>query len=828
VKKTLLLIRLRLARLWYVMLAVSAVGTAAGYAWWHFDVLDMSGDELASYDDGLKRFNNQWWFPWGQRSKSKDIVLVAIDDKSFGDISAFGPWRDRYGSWPYDRIIWADVISYLSEAGAKVVVMDFTMSENKADITGDQKLGEAIAKAKMPVITGFNALAQVPALPKVETPTNRIHKPQEAPPPEPEKKEEAGGGEEEFGEFPSEPTPEEAAKAKAEELEKLRAAAAPAFAFPVEFEGGLEPTTFKAAKNVGLPDGGLATAEDVKRDAGLVMVEFPRYPEPAIAQIIEPISGFGAVEVEEDEDGYMRQTHFVYTDGINNYVTLSTAVMADYWGADKLVVSPKQLRFGDHVVRVNPDGSARINYGGTLQSRFDTVPLSDVLRYRAAKPGELVNGEDMHALGVSKFKDKIVFIGAIAQGAGDQKPTPFAALEAGVVKQMTEVDNMLNDAFILEAPEWASILLAFFVALFSVALVMVAQSFITDVGAPIFLTFAFFVITGGFITFTNIHILSAMPGMAGTLAALCATAYNRFLASKDREFLKEAFSSYLDPDVLDQIVEGRKLPPLDGDEREITAFFSDIRGFSTFTEQLKGEPRKLMKLLHDYLSAVTPVLKEHGACIDKYIGDAVVALFGAPHHDPEHPLKACRAALAVQATVAELRREFAKAGLPDVYTRVGLNTDVMLVGNMGSRSRPLNYTAIGDGMNLAARLEGTNKAYETLILIGPKTADAVKGKMVTRELDSIRVAGKTEAIAVYELVGEEGKVAPAKLKVLDLYAKALELYRHRRFADSLRTLKEAYDLDNSDGPTKVLAGKCNQFMQAPPPADWDGVTQLEK
>lgn len=824
-KKALLLIRLRLARLWYVMIGVSAIGTAAGYAWWHFDVLDMSGDELAAYDDGLKRFNNQWWFPWGQRGKSPEQVLLAVDGETFKDIDSFPPWQNRYGSWPYDRIIWADIIDYLSGTGAKVIVLDLLLTENKPDPTGDQKLGEAIARSKVPVVIGFHTEAGAAKLPKVEQPVNKLHQPKPPPEPAPEKKEE-GGGEEEFGgEFPTEPTEEEARMARAEEQAKLRERAAPQYAFPIDFEGGLEATPFEPLNAPGLADGGIASLEDVKRDAGIVGIEVPQYPVPAMAQLIDNAAGFGLVDPEVDEDGKMRTTRFAYTDGINNYTTLSTAVMADYWGADKITLSPGKLQIGSHSVRINKDGTARINYGGTLEDRFTKVSLPAALRYRSAVANKDERGI---AEGEALFKDKIVFIGVIAAGAGDEKPTPFKGLDPGVVKHMAQVDNLLHDSFILEAPEWASLLLALVVALISVALVMVAQSFITDVGAPIFLTFAFFVITGGFITFTNIHILSAMPGMAGTLAALCATAYNRFLASKDREFLKEAFSSYLDPDVLDQIVEGRKLPPLDGDEREITAFFSDIRGFSTFTEQLKGEPRKLMKLLHDYLSAVTPVLKEHGACIDKYIGDAVVALFGAPHNDPEHPLKACRAALAVQATVAELRKEFAKAGLPDVYTRVGLNTDVMLVGNMGSRSRPLNYTAIGDGMNLAARLEGTNKAYETLILIGPKTADAVKGKMVTRELDSIRVAGKTEAIAVYELVGEEGQVAPQKLKVLDLYAKALELYRHRRFADSLRTLKEAYDLDNTDGPTKVLAGKCNQFMQAPPPADWDGVTQLEK
>jgi adenylate cyclase len=205
-----------------------------------------------------------------------------------------------------------------------------------------------------------------------------------------------------------------------------------------------------------------------------------------------------------------------------------------------------------------------------------------------------------------------------------------------------------------------------------------------------------------------------------------------------------------------------------------------------------------------------------------------VALFGAPAKLPDHALRACRAALGVQDVIAKLRVEFAKLGFPDVYTRVGLNTDVMLVGNMGSRSRPINYTAIGDGMNLAARLEGANKAYETLIMIGPKTYEAVKGHFVCRELDAIRVAGKHEAVTVYELIGTEEQISPKKRQVLDLYSKALELYRHKRFADSLKTLKDAYDIDRNDGPVKVLAAKCNQFMQHPPPAEWDGVTQLEK
>ena len=151
----------------------------------------------------------------------------------------------------------------------------------------------------------------------------------------------------------------------------------------------------------------------------------------------------------------------------------------------------------------------------------------------------------------------------------------------------------------------------------------------------------------------------------------------------------------------------------------------------------------------------------------------------------------------------------------------------MFVGNIGS-DQLFDYTALGDGMNLASRLEGANKVFETLILIGPKTLAAVKEHIDARELDPVRVAGKHEPIAVYELIAMKGQVGPESLLVLEHYAKALELYRFRRFSEALKVLKEAYDLDRTDGPVRVLAAKCSRFMQHPPPDDWDTVSQLEK
>ena len=851
---SLLLIRLRIVRLWKVMVLISAVGTAIGWGWWHFDFLEMSDDERGAYDDGLKKFTNKWWFPWGQKPVSDDLVLVAVDEDTFVDVAAFPGWRDRYGSWPYDRIIWADVVDYLSEAGATLVVMDFTLSEPKADRTGDDKFGETVARVRVPTIIGFGTKQLAAPLKKV-TAENRFH--QAAPPPEPEpevvpaeapepdpappppknlkgkkgkalKKKPAPAPPppaEEFpgsaDEFPTEADPLAEAKQLAEAAEQLRDRAAQAYAFPVIYRD-VEATTFPTTTALQLADGGVPTGADVQHQADLVTAELPQRPLPVMAQLVDSAAGFGAVEPEFDDDGKMRMTHFAYSDGQNDYLTLSAAAAADFFGAQSVTVQPKTIFFGTHQVRIDDDGSARINYGGKMNDRFHTVSLSDVLRYRGATDPTL------KAEGAKRFAGKVVFIGATAAGTGDdQKSTPFNSNEPGVVKQMATFDNIVHDRFITEAPMWASLLLAFSVALFSVTLVMVAQSVVTDIGAPVFLYFAFFVITGSFISVTNVHILSAMPGMAGTLAAVAATAFNRFFANKDRDFMRSAFSAYMEEGLVEQMVEGHKLPQLDGEELEVTAFFSDIKGFSTFSEVLKDEPKRLMALLNRYLSTVTPVVKAEGACIDKYIGDAVVALFGAPVSHPDHALRACRAALKVQIAVGELRKKFAEEGLPDVYTRIGLNTDKMLVGNIGSDDL-LDYTALGDGMNLAARLEGTNKAYETLILIGPKTYDAVKTQMVCRELDTIRVAGKHNAIAVYELVGVAGQVHAHKRELLELYAKGLEQYRAQRFAEALITLKSAHDLDRFDGPTKVLAAKCNQFMQHPPPPGWDTVTQLEK
>ncbi len=318
-----------------------------------------------------------------------------------------------------------------------------------------------------------------------------------------------------------------------------------------------------------------------------------------------------------------------------------------------------------------------------------------------------------------------------------------------------------------------------------------------------------------------------MPSFAGGLASILGTTWERLFANRERDKLKERFAFFMEPAIVELMAEAKDLPSLEGREINITAFFSDIKGFSSFSEKFAADPAGLMRLLNRYLTAVTPMLTQNGGCIDKYVGDAVVGLFGAPTAYPDHALRACKAALDVQKRLVELRTEFKKEGLPDVYTRIGLNTDTMIVGNIGSEQL-MDYTAIGDGMNLAARLEGANKVYGSLILIGENTYREVHRFVVTREIDMVRVAGKENPSRIYELLGMNGTVSKPVIDTIQFYSVALTAYRERRFADAIRALEKALACMPDDGPSLMLKQKCEAFITSPPPPTWDGVSQLEK
>jgi adenylate cyclase len=248
--------------------------------------------------------------------------------------------------------------------------------------------------------------------------------------------------------------------------------------------------------------------------------------------------------------------------------------------------------------------------------------------------------------------------------------------------------------------------------------------------------------------------------------------------------------------------------------------FSDIRGFTTISE--KEDPNVLVAQLAEYLEALTTIIeKEYDGTVDKYIGDAIMAIWGAPIPFEDHAEKACRAALACQRKLAELNHRWRSEGRPEFYTRVGVNTGPMMVGNIGSDVR-LSYTVIGDAVNLGSRLEAINKEYGTTIIVGEGTWKVVQGKFEGRLIDYVAVKGKGQGVAIYELCDDTGyDTERIRARNRDFTA-AVEQYRERRFEEALTTFERIAE-EFGDDAARLYVTRCQHFIAHPPPADWDGV-----
>ncbi|MFM7344651.1 MAG: adenylate/guanylate cyclase domain-containing protein [Tagaea sp.] len=309
-----------------------------------------------------------------------------------------------------------------------------------------------------------------------------------------------------------------------------------------------------------------------------------------------------------------------------------------------------------------------------------------------------------------------------------------------------------------------------------------------------------------------------LDGLAASVAAAALTMGWRFaVADKDKRFLRQSFALYLAPAVIDKMVAGDKPPQLGGEEREITVLFSDVAGFTALSEGLT--PCELVTTMNVYLSAMTDIIEAHGGFVDKYIGDAIVAVFGAPVDDPDHARHAVQAALACQAKLAALNADPAQPFRgKKLGARIGLNTGRALVGNMGS-ARRFNYTVMGDTVNLASRLEGANKYFGSAIMVSDATRRAAgEDGFVWRELDRVKVKGRAAPVGIHEPLPAE------KTELAKPYAEALSRHRARDFVGA----KAVLDIQAKNDPAAAsFLARVEECLADPPGADWEAVTELE-
>jgi adenylate cyclase len=311
------------------------------------------------------------------------------------------------------------------------------------------------------------------------------------------------------------------------------------------------------------------------------------------------------------------------------------------------------------------------------------------------------------------------------------------------------------------------------------------------------------------------------PSLAGIASMAAIVAYRLVVTDKEERLLRKSFALYLAPQVIDKMLASNKLPVLGGETRDVTVFFSDLAGFSSISEKMT--PAELVTFMNEYLSAMTDIIESKGGYIDKYIGDSIVAMFGAPADDSDHASNAAHAALGCRARLDQLNQSSAAFQGYKVAHRMGLNSGEALVGNIGSRRR-FNYSVMSDAVNVASRLEGANKYYGTTIAASEMTVALTGSTFAWRELDAIRVQGRSAPVKIYELLAEAGQETPQQAASAATYAQGLAHWRIREFEAAARCFERVADVDK---PSALFLSRASAFANHPPGPDWVPVSTLD-
>jgi adenylate cyclase len=318
-----------------------------------------------------------------------------------------------------------------------------------------------------------------------------------------------------------------------------------------------------------------------------------------------------------------------------------------------------------------------------------------------------------------------------------------------------------------------------------------------------------------------VNVVYPLLGLFLTYTSL--TVYHFMTEERERKKIKGAFSYYVSKSVMNEMLQHPDRLKLGGDKKDLTVLFSDIRGFTSISEGMS--PEELVTLLNEYLTVMTDIVFKYEGTLDKYIGDAIMAIYGAPIVRQNHPASACQSALHMMRELETLNKRWLSEGKKPVDIGIGINTGLMMVGNMGSEQR-FDYTVMGDAVNLASRLEGANKEYKSHILISETTYDRVKAEFVCMEVDTIRVVGKNIPVRIYQLLGHEN-IPDTRLAAADSFQKGLELYKNRQWDEAISRFVMVKESDRGLHVADEYIKRCELLKKNPPPGDWDGIFTLK-
>ncbi len=698
----------------------------------------------------------------GERAIGRETAVVAIDEKSLTEL----------GRWPWSRGIMAELVKSMKAQGVKAIGFDIIFSEPEENrgIKALQKISEQLADQK-PVGSSLQALIE----------------------------------------------------------EKKR---------QLDTDAILADAIAKAA-NVTLgyifhfsrSEVRHLTEEEISRNADRIdsgqygVVQYQRPPEPgSLLEALAPLANLeelssraencGFFNAFPDKDGTIRWSPLVIKYKDKYYSSLAVSLIMQYleWPDVRLRLDSfgvSGITIGETMIPTDHQGRMLINYLG----RDAAVPhysAVDVIKGRIP-PGEL--------------KDRMIIVGATAIGIYDLRATPMSPVSAGVNIHATIADNILRRAFLVQS-FWTLLMDVFSIVFLS----LVTGLFVSRLRAvPAFcltaaLSLSFIMVN--FLIFSRLSIwFNLVYPLLAILFSYMGVTVHKFLAEeRERKKIRSAFQYYLTSSVINEMLKDPSKLQLGGEKKELTVLFSDIRGFTSVSEVLT--PEELVRLLNEYLTAMTDLVFKHDGLLDKYMGDAIMAVFGAPLDQPDHPARACNTALEMLSVLDVLREKWRQEGRPDLDIGIGISSGEMVVGNMGSQMR-FDYTVMGDRVNLGSRLEGLNKVYDTRIIISEYTRDLLLGQFVFRQLDSVRVKGKAIPVQIYELCGTMLETKGETLEFIALFEEGLARYRNCAWDDASRLFQEALVIRPDDGPARLYLARVEQLKIDSPPPGWDGVFTME-
>lgn len=556
---------------------------------------------------------------------------------------------------------------------------------------------------------------------------------------------------------------------------------------------------------------------------------------------------WGFVAVDRDSDGFLRRYPLTLRHFDETYNSFAIEVLRLYKSLPYEAINdtPAGLYLGETLIPRWDNYNTFINYVGPPGS-FPEFSLSDVIDtedFFTESEDEFfqINAFDDPDFGLlhqEVFKDKIVLIGSTLPELHDFYPTPFAPRGnmPGYESHANAIQTILSQSFITRAS-----LKDLYLLIFGIGLLVVILTQALPVRSGAFLAIA---LIAGYVflviwLFTEKRFVLELVGPLTTFVVgyVTITVYGYFREQREKKRIQSMFGSYVAPEIVNKIIASGEEPRLGGDSSYITAFFSDIQSFSSFSEKLT--PEQLVELMNEYLSAMTDILIEEGGTLDKYIGDAIVAFFGAPVPSTDHALRACVTAQRMMEKQVELREKWRSEGnkwpalVWNMTTRIGLNTGTVITGNMGSLKR-FNYTMMGDDVNLAARCESGAKLYGVHVMITGQTrreAEEASNEFLFRELDRIIVKGRSLPVTVHQIVGFRKNCSENDLVCVRLYEEGLQKYYQKKWDEARDLFAESAKLERSQpqnendiraNPSVCMLHRLGEMRTANLPADWNG------